>query len=394
MTGARRALFAPLALCVLLPLLESSAATTSPEGWKLARPDYVWSFPEDHRAHHGYRTEWWYFTGQLATPEGRRFGYQFTFFRVGLVPRQDRDTTAARGSDWSSDELIMGHASIGDLEGDEHRFSEVLYRVTPFLGGFPVAPDPRLAWSLAPAGTDARWSVRWNGNGFDLSMRDDAKRMAFDLTTDAARPLVFQGPNGYSRKSSDPLADAASQYYSFTRLDTRGSLELDGRKLAVTGLSWMDKEFGSSHLDSGQVGWDWFSLQLDDGRDVMLYLLRRADDTTDGARGTLIQTDPTAAVRYLTDGDWSLRSTRRWKSPRTEADYPARWEITVRNQDPKEELRLIVEPEMADQENVGRLAGGLFYWEGAVRVLDLQGRNVGHGYVELVGYGRGNRPPI
>ncbi len=349
--------------------------------WKPAPPDYRWSFPRDHWAHDGFRNEWWYFTGHLESvdPPGRRLGYQLTFFRVGLLP--ERPPLDSR---WSSANLVMGHAALSDLSKGEHRFSEVLRREMPDLGGFaPFAQNP-IAWSVAPAGTDGRWTLAWNGDGFDLAMADRAQGMSFRLSTAAAKPLVFHGPNGLSRKSED---GSASLYYSFTRLATRGEVTLGGERWQVIGTSWMDKELGSNQLGERQAGWDWFALQLADGRELMLYLLRRADGTVDHRSATLVGTGGDA--RWLAPGEWSARATASWRSPATGAVYPAGWAIEL----PGEGLRLGVEPELADQENRAALAG-LFYWEGAVRVTDGEGRPAGSGYVELTGYGRLNRPPL
>jgi predicted secreted hydrolase len=366
-------------LCALLLVASASRA----DDWKTARADYPWSFPRDHWARRGYRTEWWYFTGNLAA-EGepaRRFGYQFTFFRIGLLPGRPGFDSA-----WAARDLIMGHAAVGDPASGRHVFSELLYREAPFLAGFGEFPDSPIAWSLGPPGTDGRWTLRWNGTAFDLEMRDDARGTAFRLSARPLKPLVFQGPGGCSRKGAGPAA--ASQYYSFTRLETEGELRLDGKSLRVRGESWMDREFGSNMLSPGQVGWDWFSLRLDDGREIMLYLLRDAGGRVDFASGTLV--DGEGRAKYLKPDDWVLRVTGRWKSPRTGAEYPARWTLDL----PGERIRAEIRPEMADQENRGRLAGGLFYWEGAVSILGPGGDRVGSGYVELTGYGTGNRPGI
>ncbi len=359
------------------------AGATHAEEWKAARPDYVWAFPQDHWAREGYRTEWWYFTGHLSA-EGdstRRFGYQFTFFRVGLLTgRPDL------ASDWAARDLIVGHAAVSDLTAGRHVFSEALYRAVPLLGGFNAYPDPLMAWSRGPAGTDGQWTLRWNGEAFDFEMRDEAQGAAFRLSTRPLKPPVFQGPNGYSRKGRG--ATAASQYYSFTRLRTEGTLSLDGRQWRVRGESWMDKEFGSNQLGKDQVGWDWFSLQMDDGREVMLYLLRDGVGRVDYARGTLVT--QAGEAKYLTPEAWRVRAVKTWKSPHTGAEYPARWVVEL----PGEGLRVEVAPELADQENRARLAGGLFYWEGAVSVKNSDGARVGRGYVELTGYGTKNRPGI
>ena len=349
----------------------------SAENWRIARPDYAWSFPQDHWARSGYKTEWWYFTGHLNAENGRRLGYQFTFFRVGLLTgKPELDST------WATRELIMGHAAISDLDRNDHFFSEVLYRTTPLLGGFGTYPDTLLAWSRGPSGTKEKWTLSWNGSAFDFSMADREGGIAFALRTQPEKGLIFQGPNGYSRKG---IGDsAASQYYSFTRLATEGVLTVRGERLSVTGESWMDKEFGTNQLGDHQVGWDWFSLQLADGREIMLYILRDGEGNVDYASGTVVASDGTA--RYLRRESFAVTVTETWRSDRTDTTYPAGWVLKVDGE------TLNIATEIADQENRGSLVGALFYWEGAVRVTDHEGERIGRGYVELTGYGTGSRP--
>jgi predicted secreted hydrolase len=349
--------------------------------WLAARPDFAWRFPRDHWSHPGYRTEWWYFTGHLAGPADTvaRFGYQFTVFRVGLLP----DTPAWRSS-WTATDLVMGHAAVTDLRTGRHVFSEVLYRAVPLLGAFSPPGDPQLAWSLAPPGTPGRWTLAWNGAGFDFAMRDDPQGIAFALSTRATKPLVFQGPNGYSRKGA--TGGAASQYYSFTRLATSGILRVGADTLTVRGESWMDKEFGSNQLAGDQVGWDWFSLQLDDGHDLMLYVLRDSTGRASHAKGTLVA--PDGRPRWLEAAEFTVAASARWRGP-TGTEYPARWRVRV----PLAGLDLDVAPRLAGQENRSRLVPGLAYWEGAVDVR-AEGRRIGRGYVELTGYGARTRLPL
>lgn len=413
--------------------LAGLAALFAGMAWQAAQPGFRWSFPGDHWSHPEYAREWWYFTGHLqdVNDPGRRFGYQFTVFRIGLVPPgsgsaasgvarlrthaaiaslpaeiRAHEATAllpaetrpheglaplpeedgSRVSSWQSRQLFMGHAAIGDLRRGEHHFSDVLYREIPLLAGFGAPDDPLIAWSRGPAGTEEKWTLRWNGAGFDLEMRDQARGMALSLSTRPTRPLVFQGPGGLSRKGHDDRA--ASLYYSFTRLETRGQLTLDGTTWDVRGTSWMDREFGSAQLSPGQVGWDWMGLQLEDGRDLMLYLLRQADGSIDFRNATLV----TAAgkAHYLEPGQWSLRVLERRRSRATGTEYPSRWRLEI----PGENLSVEIVPVFADQENVAARSANLHYWEGAVQVLDGRKREVGRGYVELTGYGEGNRPPI
>lgn len=380
MTTSRGTVSGLLALLAIVASAPLVAATTA---WRPAAPDYGWSFPRDHWARPGYRTEWWYLTGHLVAADEptRRFGYQFTFFRVGLLDRRPDGP-----STWHTANLVMGHAAVSDFADRRHRFGELLYRETPLLGGFGRFPDPRIAWSRAPAGTDGTWTLDWNGAAFDVAVTDRAQGFAFRLATRPAKPLVFQGPSGFSRKGEGPTA--ASLYYSFTRLHTEGTLALDGRSRAVRGQSWMDKEFGSGQLGERQVGWDWFSLQLSDGRELMLYLLRDRQGAVDFARGTLVAAS--GAPRYLEPGEWRVRATATWKSPATGTTYPARWSLEV----PAEGLTLDLVPELPDQENRSRLVRGLHYWEGAVTVRGADGAPLGLGYVELVGYGTESRPRV
>jgi predicted secreted hydrolase len=197
--------------------------------------------------------------------------------------------------------------------------------------------------------------------------------------------LILQGPNGFSRKGAGE--SAASQYYSFTRLATVGTIEVDGQIHQVKGQSWMDKEFSTHSLGSGQVGWDWFSLQLDDGRELMLYVLRNAEGNVDTARGTLVESD--AQVSYFGRDAFEISVNDSWTSPSGDS-YPSEWRI--RHADAS--LDLIVRPQMADQENRSKLIPTLRYWEGAVDVTSPEGKRVGVGFVEMTGYGSATTPAL
>jgi predicted secreted hydrolase len=368
---------------VLVATLALLVATSAPaDGWKRAEAGYEWSFPRDHWPHGGYRTEWWYFTGDLVSEEDptRRFGYQFTIFKVGLVPGP-----VALDSGWAAADLVMGHAAITDLAKEAHRFAETLHRAAPILGGFRSFPDRPIATARAAPGSKGSWSLDWTGDGFEFSMEDDRAGIAIDLSTVPDKPLVLQGPGGLSRKGTGP--SAASLYYSFPRLRTAGAITVFGERFRVRGTSWMDKEFGSSQLSEEQAGWDWFSLRLADGRDLMAYVLRRADGSADWRSATLVAADGTP--RYLPDGGWTLHATARWRAV-SGAEYPAAWTLEV----PSAGLALTILPRIADQENRSRLSGGVDYYEGAVAVTDPSGREIGSGYVELTGYRRGSRPPV
>jgi len=343
----------------------SSLVTVMALAWTNAKADYAWRFPEDHWGHHGYKTEWWYFTGHAG-----RFAYQFTMFKVGL------SQTQLPGSRWSTETLVMGHVALTDLASGEHRFAEVLQRVQPELAGYGVYPEPLIIWCRGPAGTSEPWELVWEDGGFTFRARDSRQKFAMNLSTREAKPLVFEGPNGLSKKGRDQAA--ASLYYSQTRLATHGSIELDGTRYDVTGESWMDKEFGSNLLGGDQVGWDWFSLQLEDGRELMLYVLRRADGGVDWASGTLV--DRHGAPTYLGREDFSITSSGAWVSQASGARYPTHWKVSL----PAHGLILEVDAEARAQENVSRAIPALYYWEGAVKVV---GSVSGRGFVELTGYG-------
>lgn len=364
-------------------LLAGALAAAGGMGFRPATPGHAWSFPRDHWSHPGYRTEWWYFTGQLRSdaPPGRDLGYQLTFFRIGLSPEKP-----ALDSPWAAANLVMVHAAVTDLGSGEHVFSEVLWREVPLLGAFESFPRRPLAWARAPAGTDGTWTLDLAGEAFQLAVEDRARGLSFRLSARPEKPVVLQGPEGFSRKAAEE--GFASLYYSVTRLATEGTVTLRGRAWRVRGQSWMDREIGSSQLAPSQVGWDWFGLQLADGRDLMLYVLRRADGSADFARGTLVAADGSA--RWLAAGDFTVRARGAWRSPATGATYPAGWSVEV----PSAGLALEVDPAAQDQEVRAAHAGGVFYWEGAVRVRDAAGRASGAGYVELTGYGEKSRPPI
>jgi predicted secreted hydrolase len=300
---------------------------------------------------------------------------------VGLLPE-----APAFDSSWSAANMVMGHAAVLDRQSGERVFSETLHREVPFLGAFGRHPDPVVAWVAGPPGTRGRWTLSWNGESFDVAMRDEGAGLAFSLRTRPLEPLVFQGPGGFSRKGEG--TGAASQYYSFTRLATEGTVSLGGRKMEVVGESWMDREFSSSQLEPGQSGWDWMGLRLDDGRELMLYRLRREDGSQDFGRGTLIEA--TGQARYLGPEDWTARPLRRWRSPETGISYPVAWRVEV----PSAGLDLRLDPDREDQENRSRLPAAPTYWEGGVTVSGPDGEPLGRGFLELTGYGEDNRPPV
>ena len=342
----------------------ATGGEVTPEGWRQAAPGHVWQFPRDHGSHPEYRIEWWYYTGNLASDRGRRFGYQVTFFRVGVDPAPENP------SRWAVRDLHMAHLALTDLESGRHRFGERLDR-----GG--------LGWAGARAGTLEVWNGGWraslDGGLHRLEVVD--RSFGVDLRLEPGRGPTLHGEDGLSRKG--PSAGNASHYYSMTRMPTTGRVRLDGEWIDVAGASWMDHEFGTTFLEPGQVGWDWFSLQLDDGADIMVFQLRRADGRPDRhSAGTWIGADGIAAP--LDGSDVRLVPGRRWTSPGSGAAYPVEWRVEV----PGRRAILDVAAALDAQELDTAASTGVTYWEGAVTVNGrVGGRQVrGRGYLEMTGY--------
>lgn len=322
-------------------------------------------FPRDHGPHPDYKTEWWYFTGNVQTEAGQRFGYQFTIFRIGLVPP---GSVAPRASRWAADEIYMGHFAVTDVGKKSFIAGERLARAALDLAG--ARAHPLTVWV-------ENWRVQSVNDLFPLHISAEYKDVAIDLTLDSRKPVVLQGEQGYSAKSSTP--GNASHYYSYTRLATAGTLRVGGVSYAVRGESWMDREWSTSALENNQEGWDWFSLQLDDGTELMYYRLRFKDGGVDPASaGTWI--DAQGNSERLTAADVHATAVRHWRSPATHTRYPIAWKLSV----PSHALELAVEPLIDDQE----LRLTVRYWEGAVRVVGRRsGRSLsGYGYLELAGY--------
>lgn len=334
----------------------------------IALAPYTYHFPRDHFAHDAYRTEWWYFTGHLRARNGHRFGYELTFFRIGLEPRAPQ--WRAGQSKWYAYQLYPAHFAITDETDGTFVYSETLAR-DALRQGF--ASDRRLyvdanGWTLT--GTDAVRPV--------MHLHAAHGGDAIDVDVSSVKPPAIHGTGGISRKG--PCRSCASHYYSFTRLSTNGTVMRGGVRYSVDGISWMDHEYGSDELQRNQSGWDWYSIQLDDGRDVMLYRLRQTDGTTTPqSSGSLIARN--GATTYLPLSSFTIESTATWTSPHTGARYPSAWRIHVRGVD--RELELI--PAISDQELVD--ATGTTYWEGAVNIRDARTHvPLGVGYVELTGY--------
>jgi predicted secreted hydrolase len=361
MMRVRLLLFAVLAMC------PAGAAVAQQSGtWRNAEPGRALRLPADHASHPEYRIEWWYYTGNLTTTDGRRFGYQLTFFRIGVDP------SPANPSRWAVRDLFMGHLAVTDVGRGRHRAVERLSR--PGVGWAGARADGYRVWI-------DDWHVELQNGRHRLTAASASPAFAIDLSLGEGRPPVFHGNRGFSQKGSEP--GNASHYYSLTRMPTSGTIRLVHERVAVAGASWMDHEFGSSFLEKTQGGWDWFSIQLDDGEDLMLYRLRGGDGSTDPrSSGTAVARN--GFTTSLTAGAFTVTPGRRWASPTSGANYPVEWRIDV----PGQQLALSLKPALDEQEMHAGLQSGIAYWEGAVDVAGTRnGRPVtGRGYLEMSGY--------
>jgi predicted secreted hydrolase len=345
--------------------------------WSRVEGPRAFTFPADHGPHPDHQLEWWYLTGQVTDAEGRRYGFQFTIFRHGLTPEP-----AERSSAWATRDLYLGHFALTSAARQEHRSFERLQRGGALGLGGARAPGPGRSFRVWVDG----WELRGPPRGeaiFPLRLEAETDGHALSLVLKPRKPVVLQGERGYSRKGRE--AGNASYYHSFTRLEARGSLRFAGEEAVVTGTAWMDHEWSTSALSEDLAGWDWFSLHFDDGRELMLYGMRRKDGGWGAfSAGALVRQD--GSVRRLGREEFAIRPRAHWRSPRSGARYPARWTLSV----PDEDLEVEVRPLVADQE----MDVSVRYWEGAVSVRGTQGAASisGHGYVELVGYeGTGTR---
>lgn len=327
-------------------------------GFARAFEPRTFQFPEDHGAHCDYATEWWYLTGNLQTESGRRFGYQLTLFRVGLRPGQP-----LQDSPWRTQQLYMGHMAITDVTGARHYSAERLARAAAGLAGARAVPFE--VWLES-------WSMRGDTEVFPLTVSAQSADIGISLQLlSGDKPLVLQGEHGLSRKSATP--GNASYYYSFTRLPTRGELRIGDAFYTVQGNSWMDREWSSSALDTDQAGWDWFSLQLDDGRDLMYYQLRNRHGGIHAfSRGSLVEKD--GAVHTLLPDQVRLTPLRYWQAG-DGARYPVSWRLQVAGYQLDLEVQALLDDQLMDH--------SVRYWEGAVEV---SGSHRGSGYLELSGY--------
>jgi predicted secreted hydrolase len=346
-------------------LLGLIATTLLGADWKAAEPGWQFEFPRDHHAHRDFKTEWWYFTGNLFDAEGHRFGYELTFFRQGIRTPAERDPKSSR---FIVDDLKFAHFALTDISKQRFQFEQKTSRGAFGEAGFD--DRERLAWI-------DNWTLSSNGDdAFDVVASGEPGTIHLHLR--ATKPPVAHGENGISVKSAD--GKTASHYYSIPRLETTGEILANGASRPVHGETWFDHEWSSSQLGKGEVGWDWICLQWEDGAELMLYRMRLESGQGEASSsGTWIAADGTTT--HLRASDFQMTPTAFWKSKANGAQYPIGWRITL----PGQQTEFTVRAALEDQE---LKLGQITYWEGAIDATGTrQGKAIkGRGYLELTGY--------
>ena len=354
---SRRRLF-----MLLLVWLPGAAAQ-----YKTALPGYRYEFPRDHFNHEDFQTEWWYTTGNLIAADGRHYGFELTFFRQGV----DRDPS--KKESWDIQDLYLAHLAMSDLDGGKFYHTERTNRAGPGLAG--IDAQQKRIWN-------GNWEIRWNGEEGILNVVDEKFSLAFSLRNE--KPPVIHGGNGVSQKAAG--TGHASHYISFTRLQTKGTMEMAGKSIEVRGSSWMDHEFFTHSMEAEQIGWDWLSVQLEDDTELMLYQFRRKDGSSDPfSSGTYV--DAQGKSLHLAAADFRLVPTgETWTSGVTGAKYPVAWSMEI----PKLGLKLAATTRLKSQELAGGSKIAPSYWEGAIAIEGTRGGAsvLGVGYLEMTGYDR------
>lgn len=335
--------------------------------YRSALPGYRYEFPRDHFNHPDFQTEWWYYTGNLKSADGRRFGFELTFFRQAV----GRDPVKVAA--WDVQDLYLAHLALSDLDSGKFYHAERANRAGPGIAS--VNESLGRIWN-------GNWQVQWRGSDQELQAVDE--RFQLRLTLHPEKPLVIHGENGVSQKAEQP--GHASHYISLTRLATSGAIDLAAKKFEVSGTSWMDHEFFTHQLDSKQTGWDWLGLQLEDHTEVMLFHIRRKDGSMDPySAGTYV--DANGKSTHLRSTDFTLQPAGEiWTSPLTGARYPTHWRVAI----PILSIELEVKTPLASQELAGKTAFVPNYWEGAINLTGWRNRQPlkGDGYLEMTGYDR------
>jgi len=337
-------------------------------------------FPKDHGAHPGFRTEWWYYTGNLQAENGSRYGFQLTFFRSQISPPGAEKKWPRRPSAWRTPQVYLAHAAVSDIAGQQHLQAEEVSRAALGMAGVNQPAQHTKVFLK-------NWSTRIKADLHILQVH--TADFSFELNFIPAKPAVLHGDRGYSLKGATP--ERASCYYSFTRLQGQGIITIGGNTVAVTGSAWMDHEFSTALLEPGITGWDWFSLQLSDRSEIMVFLLRsKTGGLHPASSGTYIKADGTP--RPIAHQEINAAVLDTWRSNQSNARYPARWQLQIEPLG----INLTITPRLPDQEMRTLGSTGVTYWEGSVSIDGTKNKHpvIGEGYVELTGYAAAFDAPL
>ncbi len=347
--------------------LSTAMGDTKNEYFEKAIEQRKFIFPQDHGPHPEFKTEWWYFTGNLTSEDNKKLGYQFTIFRTALSKNKNN-----RSSDWNSNQIYMAHFAVTDISQDKFYFQERFSRDGNELAGAQI--NPLKIWL-------ENWQVVQLGNKyiFDLpvlNIKAKTETSEINFNLESIKPLVLQGDTGLSQKGQE--IGNASYYYSYTRLKTSGKIVLEGKKFNVNGFSWMDREWSTSALSENQKGWDWFALQLNDNTEIMYYQMRKTDGTPDNfSKGVVVNQNGTSEI--IKKEEVTLNITKDWESP-DGTIYPSGWKLKI----PSKNIDLNIYPAIKNQ----FMDVTIIYWEGSVKIEGTKnGSKINsRGYVELTGY--------
>ena len=361
--------FAMTGVVIFLSVLHLLPSHLFAEEFKRAFPGKIFSFPQDHFSHPEFKTEWWYYSGHLYEQGQKSYGYQVTFFRTGLK----RETKTK--SKWTIQSLYFAHHALTDESNKKFQYRERIHRGS--LGEAGASEKTFHVWI-------EDWFLEGRGPGMSTHfLKAGDQELGIELTLKPEKNPVIHGQNGISQKAEGK--GYASHYYSITRLKTEGKIFLKKKAIPVRGMSWMDHEFGSNQLREYQVGWDWFSIQLENEMDLMFYQIRNQDGKPDlYSSGTIIFHD--GNHRHLPLKEFQIEVLEKWKSQRSGATYPSKWRLKVLDYG----MELILSPTVKGQELITQESTRVTYWEGSVKVEGrYQGDSIkGMGYVELTGYAK------
>lgn len=361
-------------------LFVSSAAAEDHDAYFSVTGPCDLRFPQDHGPHPGYRMEWWYYTGNVTSQKGKRFGFQLTFFRIRISPPGAEKSWPDPASAWRTHQFYLAHAAISDIDGNRYLHAEQAARGVLDIAGASQKSGATTVFLKNWFAEVKKTGTSSGPSEYIHHLNASADEFSFDLTLTSVKPPVLNGKGGYSQKGANP--ESASCYYSFTRLSTRGTMTLGKKRMSVQGGSWMDHEFSSAPLEPNLEGWDWFGIQFDDGTELMAYFLRQTNGMFSPASAATF-TDASGKTVSVSGDDMNLKILETWKSPKSGAVYPSRWRLSILPLS----LDLTIFPNLADQEMQSPESTNITYWEGSVSVSGTGNSSVkGLGYAELTGY--------